>query len=299
MKAIRIGIRVAACVALLSASAAPAAELCAGPCSVAMDFASGGTITSNSGATITFGPGGSLSLGSAGSMVLGEGGSVTPTPAAGQPPDFSTGGSIVLGPGGEIVFGEGGALATGEAGGVSVPGDGGLDVQSARSVTIDSPHTVRFGNLASEGAVNLTGTRIYNLEAGTPINFSTLEGDEDTQVTVSSGGDLSWNELQWSPDFVTLVAGDIDLWTDGTFGPAAPGSGATGSITLVSGATIDLLLNGGFTVLNDTITLVTVPSADPPASGPLEVPGGAAGSMGGFALLLLAGATGLRRRLVR
>ena len=205
-------VRISAVLLWLFATASSAAGLCDGaPCSIALDFASGGSIAAPQGATLAFGPGGSLVLGTDGVITLGEGGSITPENA-----DMSSGGSIVLGPGGGIQFGEGGALATGEQGGIEVPTDGSFDVDSVTSVAVQSEHSVHLGTLHTEGSIEMTAYgNMRDADASTPIHFTTPAGNAEATIRVTSGGDLTWKNIQGPPESITLTAGTIEVTDEG------------------------------------------------------------------------------------
>lgn len=252
--------RIVALGLLLASTAAPA-DLCEGPCSVTMDFANGGSISS-SGATITFSTGGALVLGTGGSITLGTGGSLTPNQ---DPPDMSNGGTLVLGQGGSVQFGTGGSLDSGDAGGIDLAEAGNLAVAGASSVSVDSTQSVHLGTLETGGTATLTaGGTIDAGDTSSPIHLETTTG-----ITVTSGANVTYS---------TVTAGTVEL------NPGTGGAGDGGGFGDCSGG----CPAGG----NGTIGAPAIPTESgfltPPTPG-----GGAPGlpMLLGFAILGL-----LRRR---
>jgi hypothetical protein len=171
---------------LVLATGAASADLCNG-CSIAMDFANGGSITADD-ATIQFSAGGVLTLGTAGAITFGTGGSITPNV---DPPDMSGGGTLVLGTGGSITFGTGGLLDTGSAGDIELAESGDLQVNDAVSVAIDAPQDVHLGTLDAGAAARVTAAgSIDELDLTTPIDLHTT-GD----IAVGSGHNVTYASI--------------------------------------------------------------------------------------------------------
>jgi hypothetical protein len=246
-----------ALVLLLGSFAAPAA-VCDGPCSITMDFASGGTITAAAdGATITFGTGGALVLGG-GTITLGTGGSLTPNV---DPPDMSAGGTLVLGAGGSVQFGTGGSLDSGAAGGIEPAEGGGLAVAGAVDVTVDSAASVHLGDLNTAGTARVTaGGNIDGTDTSSPIHLDTTG-----TLNVTSDADVT---------FSSIAGASVELITTGS-GP--------GFVDCTNGCPP----GDGSSIGNPNI---------PTESGVLAPPNGGAGAPSPWVLLLLAGASRLRRR---
>jgi MYXO-CTERM domain-containing protein len=240
---------------LCAATGAPAA-LCEGPCTFAIDFTSGGSITSGAGATLTFGAGGDLTLGTGGTLTLGTGGSLTPNV---DPPDMSAGGTLVLGPGGAIQFGTGGSLGGGTDGNIDVIEGGDLVVGGAASVTVDSAQNLHFGDLNAGGTASVTADTIDGTDTSTDIHLDTT-GD----ITVTSDADVTFSSVSGASVVLTATAaaspggfgdcssgcpagtpstiGNPNIPTESGFLTSPnPGGGAPGLLTLVALALAGLL----------------------------------------------------------
>lgn len=209
---------------LLLASSAASADLCDGPCSVTMDFANGGAITSD-GATITFSTGGALVLGTGGSITLGTGGSLTPNQ---DPPDMSNGGALVLGAGGSVQFGAGGSLDSGAAGGIGLTETGDLAVTGAVSVVVDAAQSVHLGLLDTDGTATVTaGGSIDQGDTSSPIHLDTT-----SSITVTSDADVTLAAV--TAGTVQLNPGDAGAGAGGGFSDCSDGCPSGGNSTIGS-----------------------------------------------------------------
>lgn len=252
MRVLRLGV-----LALCLASPVAGAALCEGPCTLAIDFANGGSITS-SGATLTFGAGGNLTLGTGGTLTLGTGGSIDPDPGV-DPPDMSAGGTLVLGTGGVIQFGTGGSLGGGTAGNLDAIEGGDLVIAGAASVTVDSAQNIHLGDLNAGGTVSVTANRIDTTDTSTDIHVDTTGG-----ITVTSDADVTFSSAAGTSVVLTATAtsspgGFGDCSTSCPTGPPStignpniptesgfltspnPGGGAPGLLTLLALALAGLL----------------------------------------------------------
>ena len=215
-----------AALGLLLASTAARADLCDGPCSVTMDFANGGAITSD-GATITFSSGGALVLGAGGSITLGTGGSLTPNQ---DPPDMSNGGTLVLGTGGSVQFGAGGSLDSGDAGGIDLAEASDLAVTGATSVAVDAAQSVHLGLLDTDGTATVTaGGSIDQGDTSSPIHV-----DATSSITVTSDADVTLAAV--TAGTVQLNPGVAGTGSGGGFGDCSDGCPTGGNSTLGSPA---------------------------------------------------------------
>ena len=238
----KTAVRVCAALLALGAVSVHAADLCDGqPCSVSIDFSSGGVIATDHVATITFGSGGALVLGEGGAITPGEGGSITPAPAEGQAPDMSGGGSLILGPGGQIQFGPGGSLATGDAGAISFA-DGELGVQHAKAIDIHSDASIHVGDITSDGKVDLSATGdVDGCDSSTPLHLSAIEKDPETRITITSGANLSLGTFKGNPEVTVTSGGAVTLCSESTYFPSDSGDAGGGGS---SGGSICIYTNG-------------------------------------------------------
>jgi hypothetical protein len=225
-----------------------AANLCDGPCAIALDFADGGTLASD-GATITFGTGGARVLGTGGSLTLGTGGSLAPNL---DPPDMSGGGSLVLGTGGSIQFGTGGMLDTAAAGNITLDEGTALAVTGASGVAVDSTTSVHLGDLTAAGTASLTaGGSITGGDTSSPIHFDsaadiTVASDADPIIELNApasgdGGGFS-DCSAGCPSGGTSTLGSPTIPSESNLlGPQTPGAGGPGPLTLLPLALAGLL----------------------------------------------------------
>jgi hypothetical protein len=234
---------------LALASVHAAAALCDGPCSITMDFANGGSISTTNGATLTFGTGGELLLGTGGSITLGTGGSLDPDV---DPPDMSAGGTLVLGAGGAVQFGAGGSLDSGAAGGIVLGEASTLSVVGAASATVDSAQSVHLGDLETDGnAIVTAGGIIDGTDTTSPIHFDTTDAItvvSDADVTFSSiagatvqltssdsGGDTGFVDCSEGcpPGGISTIGSPTIPTESGVLTPGQPGAGGLGLLALL------------------------------------------------------------------
>lgn len=262
-----------------------AADLCAAPCTITLDFARGGSITASGGATLDFAEGGALVLGEGGAIAPGEGGSVTP-----EGGDMAAGGSVVLGPGGSITFGTGGSL---RASGFSVVDEGRLDIAGGDAGRVEGGGDVHFHTISAR---NVTLESAGHMAAPTaPFHFTMTEAADAGDFSAYAGGNMGIDTVYGRGEITATASGP---GPDGGGGSSGGGSGSGSCVTTgdaPEGACDGIDSGGGGLV-------VTGPDYVPPASelGAEPAPAGSSGGGApGLALLLGLALAALGRRVSR
>lgn len=240
---------------LLVSLHAQAEVLCTGlSCQATFEFATGGSLETDSGATLTFGEGALLDLGDGGSVELGQGGELSSDDlldllAAG---DALAGSFLMLGQFGVIHFGAGGLLVLGTGGNIETDPTSTTSVVSASSVRIDTDGYVNVGRLDSQGDIFLVSDANITGVSGSSDAISLNVSDPNGGIKVSASLDITFREnIHSESDIYLTVPYDYDpqssLITLGT-----PMS-AAGSLILDTGT--PMLSEPAFTASSGVISI--------------------------------------------